>query len=135
MRRPPTCQRLPSAGERRPASRSRVWCRRQCNNTLSSIGFPRLRRRRWKTPPATSILNPHPRQAGCMAKTDKRRKSTHIPRDIERAIRAAEDKKATDLVALDLRKAAGFTDFFLLCTGGKPQPISAVAEHVIWTLG
>ena len=69
-----------------------------------------------------------------MAKTDKRRKSTRLPRDIERAVRAAEDKKATDVVALDLRKAAGFTDYFLLCTGNNPRHITAIADAVRDTL-
>ena len=69
-----------------------------------------------------------------MAKTDKRRKSTRVPRDIERAVRAAEDKKAIDLVALDLRKAAGFTDYFLLCTGNNPRQIRAIADGVMEAL-
>jgi ribosome-associated protein len=66
-----------------------------------------------------------------MAKTDKRRKSTRMPREIERAVRAAEDKKAVDLVALDLRKAAGFTDYFLLCTGNNPRQVRAIADGVM----
>ena len=69
-----------------------------------------------------------------MAKTDKRRKSTRMPREIERAVRAAEDKKAVDLVALDLRKAAGFTDFFLLCTGTNPRQVRAIADGVMEAL-
>jgi ribosome-associated protein len=69
-----------------------------------------------------------------MAKTDKRRKSTRMPREIERAVRAAEDKKAVDLVALDLRKAAGFTDYFLLCTGNNPRQVRAIADGVMEAL-
>jgi ribosome-associated protein len=69
-----------------------------------------------------------------MAKTDKRRKSPRMPHEIERAVRAAEDKKAVDLVALDLRKAAGFTDFFLLCTGNNPRQIRAIADGVMEAL-
>jgi ribosome-associated protein len=69
-----------------------------------------------------------------MAKTDKRRKSTRMPREVERAVRAAEDKKAVDLVALDLRKAAGFTDYFLLCTGNNPRQIRAIADGVMEAL-
>jgi ribosome-associated protein len=69
-----------------------------------------------------------------MAKTDKRRKSTRMPREIERAVRAAEDKKAADLVALDLRKAAGFTDYFLLCTGNNPRQVRAIADGVMEAL-
>jgi ribosome-associated protein len=69
-----------------------------------------------------------------MAKTDKRRKSIRMPREIERAVRAAEDKKAADIVALDLRKAAGFTDYFLLCTGNNPRQIRAIADAVMEAL-
>ena len=69
-----------------------------------------------------------------MAKADKRKKTTRLPAQIEHAIAAAEDKKAMDLVVLDLRKAAGFTDFFLIATGGNPRQIRAIADSVIEAL-
>ena len=69
-----------------------------------------------------------------MAKADKRKKTTPLPAQVERAIAAAEDKKATDLVVLDLRKAAGFTDFFLICTGGNARQIRAIADSIVDTL-
>jgi len=76
----------------------------------------------------------HPRQAGCMAKTDKRKKAARLPAQIDRAIAAAEDNKALDLVVLDLRKAAGFTDFFLICSGGNTRQIRAIADGIIEAL-
>jgi ribosome-associated protein len=66
-----------------------------------------------------------------MAKTDKRNKAPELPEEVEHAVRAAEDKKATDLVVLDLRKAAGFTDYFLICSGGNPRQIRAIADAVM----
>jgi ribosome-associated protein len=69
-----------------------------------------------------------------MAKADKRTKTTRLPAQIERAIAAAEDKKAMDLVVLDLRKAAGFTDFFLIASGGNPRQIRAIADSVVEAL-
>lgn len=69
-----------------------------------------------------------------MAKTEKRRKSTRFPKQIERAVGAADDKKATDLVVLDLRKAAGFTDFFVICSGTNPRQIRAIADAVVQAL-
>src|SRR5436309_10251840 len=69
-----------------------------------------------------------------MAKADKRKKTTRLPAQIDRAIAAAEDKKAMDLVVLDLRKAAGFTDFFLIATGGNPRQIRAIADSIIEAL-
>jgi ribosome-associated protein len=46
------------------------------------------------------------------------------------AVRAVLDKKAFDVVVLDLRTADGFTDFFVLCTGANPRQIEAIAEAV-----
>jgi ribosome-associated protein len=69
-----------------------------------------------------------------MAKTEKRRKTQQLPAQIDRAVRAAEDKKAVDLTVLDLRKAAGFTDYFLICSGTNPRQIRAIADAVIEAL-
>jgi ribosome-associated protein len=66
------------------------------------------------------------------ATTRKRRvKTTRPPQQIERAVRAAEDKKAEALVLLDLRKAAGFTDFFLICSGNNARQVRAIADGVM----
>jgi ribosome-associated protein len=69
-----------------------------------------------------------------MAKAEKRRKPARIPKQVEAAVQAAEDKKANDLVVLDLRKAAGFTDFFVICSGTNPRQIRAIADAIIEAL-
>ena len=69
-----------------------------------------------------------------MAKSEKRRKSKRLPVQVTRAIGAAEDKKAVDLVVLDLRKAAGFTDFFVICSGTNSRQVRAIADAVMDTL-
>jgi len=46
------------------------------------------------------------------------------------AARAASDKKATDLVVLDLRKAASFTEYFLICTGASTRQVQAVSNAI-----
>jgi ribosome-associated protein len=69
-----------------------------------------------------------------MAKADKRRKATALPTEIALAIGAAADKKANDLLVLDLRKAAGFTDFFLMCSGSNSRQVRAIADSVRDTL-
>ena len=66
-----------------------------------------------------------------MARTDKRDARPRMPSDVSRAIAAAEDKKASDLVLLDLRKASGFADYFLICSGSNPRQIRAIADAVI----
>jgi ribosome-associated protein len=50
------------------------------------------------------------------------------------AIEAARDKKALDTVVLDLRKADGFTDYFVICSGANPRQIAAIADAVQETL-
>jgi ribosome-associated protein len=69
-----------------------------------------------------------------MAKTDKRRKAAKLPAQVYVAVAAAEDKKAVDLTLLDLRKAAGFTDYFLVCSGTNPRQVKAIADNVMAAL-
>lgn len=57
-----------------------------------------------------------------------------FPKSVTAAVRAALDKKAEDVVVLDLRKAGGFTDFFVICTGGNSRQITAIADSVRDTL-
>src|SRR5712671_3076938 len=57
-----------------------------------------------------------------------------LPKSVAGAVRAALDKKAIDVVVLDLRKASGFTDFFVICTGTNPRQINAIADGVQDTL-
>jgi len=47
------------------------------------------------------------------------------------ALRAASDKKALDLVVLDLRPIASFTDYFLITSGTNPRQVQAIADAVV----
>lgn len=69
-----------------------------------------------------------------MAKSEKRTKATRLPSQVDRAVNAAEDKKAVDMVVLDLRKAAGFTDFFIVASGTNSRQVRAIADAVMETL-
>jgi ribosome-associated protein len=53
-----------------------------------------------------------------------------FPAQVQRAIAAAQDRKALDLVVLDLRPAHGFADYFLICSGSNPRQIKAIADAV-----
>jgi ribosome-associated protein len=57
-----------------------------------------------------------------------------LPKSVAGAVQAALDKKAIDVVVLDLRKAGGFTDYFVICTGTNPRQIHAIADGVEDTL-
>jgi ribosome-associated protein len=53
---------------------------------------------------------------------------------VEAAARAALGRKAEDVVVLDLRSAADFTDFFVLVSGTNQRQLVAIADAVLDTL-
>ncbi len=57
-----------------------------------------------------------------------------IDPSIQRAITAAQDKKALDLVLLDLRKIGSFTDFFIICSGTSAPQNQAIADEIEFSL-
>jgi ribosome-associated protein len=57
-----------------------------------------------------------------------------LPKDVAAAVAAVCDKKAEDVVVLDLRKTAGFTDYFVICTGGNARQMTAIVDSVQDTL-
>jgi ribosome-associated protein len=73
-----------------------------------------------------------------MAKIERRRKAAgpderrakRLPKTIELAVRAAEDKQALDITVLDLKNASGFTDYFVICSGTNSRQIRAIADGV-----
>jgi ribosome-associated protein len=72
-----------------------------------------------------------------MAKTEpaaKPRKRRRLPADVEHALGAADAKKAANLVVLDLREAAGFTDYFVIASGQNVRQVRAIADAVIEAL-
>ena len=60
--------------------------------------------------------------------------SKRLTGDVARAVKAALDKKAQDVVVLDLRQTPAFTDFFVLCSGTNPRQVKAIADAVEETL-
>jgi ribosome-associated protein len=53
-----------------------------------------------------------------------------LEKDLVLAARAALSKKAEDVVVLDLRRAASFTDYFLLLSGNNQKQLLAIADAV-----
>ena len=47
------------------------------------------------------------------------------------AISAAGDKKAVEMVVLDLREVASFTDYFLITSGTNVRQVQAIADEVV----
>jgi ribosome-associated protein len=53
---------------------------------------------------------------------------------LDRAAKAVLGKKANEVVILDLRKDASFTDYFLLASGANQKQILAMADAVLEAL-
>lgn len=53
-----------------------------------------------------------------------------LPSEVTRAAELALDRKAEDVVVLDLRGINSATDFFVLATGNSDVQVKAIAEHV-----
>jgi ribosome-associated protein len=66
--------------------------------------------------------------------TKAKRATAKLPKAVACAVRAARDRKAFDVIVLDLRNAGGFTDYFVICTGGNARQITAIADSVRETL-
>lgn len=54
-----------------------------------------------------------------------------LPSEVVQAAELALDRKAEDVLALDLRGVSSATDFFLLATGNSDIQVRAIAEHVM----
>ena len=50
--------------------------------------------------------------------------------DVQLAIRSASEKKAFDMIALDLRNIASFSEFFIIASGSNQRQVQAIADGV-----
>jgi len=51
-------------------------------------------------------------------------------RKVRGAARAASDKRATDLVVLDVRAVSSVTDYFLVCGGRSAPHVETIADAI-----
>lgn len=79
-----------------------------------------------KTPRATPAKSASARTA-VKSKTTK---GPRLPKQVAAAVKAAQEKQAENIVVLDLRQSGGFTDHFVICTGGNPRQIVAIADAI-----
>ena len=50
--------------------------------------------------------------------------------EVQLAITCASEKKAFDLVVLDLRNIASFTEFFVIASGNNQRQVQAIADEI-----
>lgn len=53
-----------------------------------------------------------------------------MPDALKIALQAMDDKKAVDVVALDISGIASFARYFLLCSGDSSRQIQAIADEI-----
>ena len=51
-----------------------------------------------------------------------------------RVVELAEDKKAADIVLLDLTGLTTLADYFVICSGGSERQLDAIADGIVETL-
>ena len=49
---------------------------------------------------------------------------------VEAIAEAAADKKAAEIVILDMREVVSYTDYFLICTGRSERQTKAIADGI-----
>jgi ribosome-associated protein len=57
-----------------------------------------------------------------------------VPALLKKAAQAALDKKASDVVVLDLRRLDAFTDYFLLASAANQKQLVAIADAILEAL-
>lgn len=55
---------------------------------------------------------------------------SELDADVKLAIQCAADKKGFDMVVLDLREIASFTEFFVIASGANQRQVQAIADDI-----
>ena len=71
-----------------------------------------------------------PVERKAVEKKPRKTGTKRLSAEVSRAVRAALDKKAVDVVVLDLRNTPAFTDYFVLCSGLNQRQVKAIADAV-----
>ena len=50
--------------------------------------------------------------------------------EVKLAVESAAEKKAFDVIALDLRDIASFTEFFIIASGANQRQVQAIADEI-----
>ena len=53
-----------------------------------------------------------------------------LDKDLRTAVEACQEKKAADILILDLKGLASFTDYFLICTGTSNRQLKTIVDEI-----
>jgi ribosome-associated protein len=71
----------------------------------------------------------HPPQAAPAASADKVQ-FTDLDPEVRLAVQCAADKKASEMVVLDLRQIASFAEFFIIASGSNQRQVQAISDEI-----
>jgi len=87
------------------------------------------------TDPIPAESPPMPRADGLPQRGSAASTSERPPLEVARRIvELAEDKKAADIVLLDLGGLTTMADYFVICSGGSERQLEAIATGIISSL-
>jgi ribosome-associated protein len=82
------------------------------------------------TPDAPGTSSPRP--DGLPARAERAPDTGPSPLDLaRRVVELAEDKKAADIVLLDLAALTTLADHFVICSGGSERQLDAIADGIV----
>ena len=125
------CRHPSCASVRRPAAACATWCRMQSRPTSTTMPCTGTRggtssRDRSRT---RRVVERAPRRRAAAARRG-RQPTERPPLELARRIvELAEDKKAADIVLLDLAGLTTMADYFVICSGGSERQLEAIAER------
>jgi ribosome-associated protein len=61
---------------------------------------------------------------------DSRTPFSDLDPEVKLALHSASEKKATDIVVLDLREIASFTEFFIIASGSNQRQVQAICDEI-----
>jgi len=57
--------------------------------------------------------------------------TTPLPAAVRQVVDAALDKKAYDVVVLNLSDSGAFTDYFVICSGHRGRQVRAIVDEIV----
>lgn len=62
--------------------------------------------------------------------TESRTPFSDLDEEVKLALHYASEKKAFDMVTLDLREIASFAEFFVICSGANQRQVQAISDEI-----
>jgi ribosome-associated protein len=72
----------------------------------------------------------HPPQAATSATAAEKTQFSDLDQEVQLSVRCAADKKATDMVVLDLRQIASFAEYFVIGSGANQRQVQAISDEI-----